>query len=292
MPGFDGNAPDLVLGSVTGVRWWHLRMPDFDSVRVSELSLTGVHASQPWGRGENTARCARMRVPFSQDRTPHEAPEASCGCGFWAYWTPPEKPNPHNFGVPVLGVIEGYGRTLIGDRGFRCARARITALHFTSDAATWSKDDPGTGPGYTSFRTEAAVATWEALCGRRDRRGYRQPDPEEAMARLTRLELMLEERYGVPVYASRSLMLNRHPPTGDYLPSGQRPGPPARPALLTAAEALARLEELRDTAPAAAQAGPAAQIQRALSYVQGHYAGGASSGRTAERRAIQDRRDA
>ncbi len=235
LPGFDGRELDLAIGSVAGVRWWNLRMPDGPDGQP-DLILEGVHSSQSWQPGENTARCINLYYPHA---APHEVPWEQCACGFWAYWEVPDEPNPHNFGIPVLGVIEGYGRTLIGDRGFRCARARITALRFTSDIATWKKEEAGYGPGYARFRTEAAVATWEQLCGRRDRMGYRCPDPATAMARLAALELQLQDRYGVPVYAAQSLMLAKHPPARGYLPP-EKQVVPRRPTL-TGAEALARM---------------------------------------------------
>lgn len=67
----------------------------------------------------------------------HEVPmdhhyDPSCGCGFWAYdeagFVPQGK---------VIGVIEGYGKTTIGTKGFRCEKARIVALSMldTSDRA-------------------------------------------------------------------------------------------------------------------------------------------------------------
>lgn len=49
-----------------------------------------------------------------------------CGCGFWAYWAVPGAGRPGR--EHVYGVIEGSGAVLIGERGFRCERARIVAL--------------------------------------------------------------------------------------------------------------------------------------------------------------------
>lgn len=240
LPGFDGREPDLAIGSVTGVRWWNLRMPDGPD-GLPELSLAGMYASLAdlWEPGENTARCARWARWCSEGQE-HQVPDEECGCGFWAYWDAPDAPNPHGFSVPILGVIEGWGRTLIGDRGFRCARARIAALHFASDAAALVKYEhrPDYGPDYARFRTDDAVKTWRKLCGREE---HARLGPDETAARLAALELLLEERYGVPVYGTRGLMLARHPPTIDYLPPEKRPAPPAGPPL-AAAEAMARLQ--------------------------------------------------
>lgn len=49
-----------------------------------------------------------------------------CECGFYAF-TSEDDPEYMQAGR-VLGIIEGYGETLIGTRGFRCSKARILAL--------------------------------------------------------------------------------------------------------------------------------------------------------------------
>lgn len=56
----------------------------------------------------------------------------SHNCGFWAYWDvaglAANRVSMSGRGLPVLGVISGYGRVLIGDKGFRSEKAEITAL--------------------------------------------------------------------------------------------------------------------------------------------------------------------
>ncbi len=49
--------------------------------------------------------------------------DSSCECGFWAY----DELGFTSHGR-VTGIIEGYGRTTIGTKGFRCEKARIVAL--------------------------------------------------------------------------------------------------------------------------------------------------------------------
>lgn len=72
----------------------------------------------------------------------HRPPEPDCGCGFWAYWNTSDdlhfgtqlpwvkKYNYRGYEVliPLSGTIDGSGPTIIGDRGFRTGRARITDL--------------------------------------------------------------------------------------------------------------------------------------------------------------------
>jgi hypothetical protein len=120
-PGFGGapGDPDFVAGSVTGYRWW---------ATTGDGVLLGMHAS--WTDGENTARCLAVQQGASPQAGRHsdaEVPARGCGCGFYAWWTVQPRYATGSL-LPVLGVIEGYGRTRTGSKGFRCAKARILAL--------------------------------------------------------------------------------------------------------------------------------------------------------------------
>jgi hypothetical protein len=113
---------------------------------------------------------------------------ASHNCGYWAYWTPGGQfpAGCRGPGWDVVGVVEGSGQTLIGEEGFRCARARIAALHLSTDLVSRDPD----GPGYD----------YVSECWR------------------TAVEQALIVRYGVPVYATVGALLEKHPPTPGYGP--------------------------------------------------------------------------
>lgn len=49
--------------------------------------------------------------------------DPSCECGFWAYDEAGFKAHGR-----VVGAIEGYSKTTVGTKGFRCEKARIVAL--------------------------------------------------------------------------------------------------------------------------------------------------------------------
>lgn len=216
LPGFDGGEPAFAIGSVTGARWWNL----------ADGHLTGVHGT--WLMGENAARCS-----MSAGKRDHVTPDEDCGCGFWAYWTAED--HQHGFQFPVLGVIEGYGKTLIGERGFRCAKARIIALHIPAGPRLAEFGVPDCLRG----KSDGAIATWRALAGRRH---PRKLTPDEVLLYIAVLEMQLEETYGVPVYSTAGLMLARHPPTPDYLPPSARPVTlPGKPGI-PGADALAILQ--------------------------------------------------
>jgi hypothetical protein len=135
MDGFAGKQRqdfDLALGSVHGMRTWWVAKPDINGdpgkagASWNPRKLRGV-AGHEWGPGVQEAACKNNR--------PHTPPVdvdehgVSCGCGFWAYW----EQSSSTFGnsseeLPICGIIEGSGRVLIGEKGFRSQKARIIAL--------------------------------------------------------------------------------------------------------------------------------------------------------------------
>lgn len=149
------SGPDLVPGAARGNRTWFLGQDGF---------LRGVTYRQPWVDGENVARClvARAAAPAAAVTgtgmcadttgwtlggvhfpTGNQPPttlggwvwqecggvDPDCACGFYAY---------HQDGIAgygftgaghrIAGVIEGYGRVVLGTQGFRASKARILAL--------------------------------------------------------------------------------------------------------------------------------------------------------------------
>lgn len=136
----DGFAEDrseefpLALGSVTGLRAWTLTSPDLrgDPHQADEnwpyvplVGATGFY----WPAGALEAVCNNGRShppPVLIDPVSGER----CGCGFYAYWDVASLGHNQSSssGLPVIGIVEGFGRTLLGSRGFRCQRAKIIAL--------------------------------------------------------------------------------------------------------------------------------------------------------------------
>jgi hypothetical protein len=185
VPGFSGRDLPLAAGSVTAVRLWHVDMTSAEAlvngaaVPVPGL-LTGVFGGV-WQPGENVAACGG-----GQGTSPCESdlvPGPGCACGFWAYWALRYAWRcDYYWRGEVIGVIQGYGRTMIGTRGCRCGKARILGLHV------------------------------------RPARPDRQPEglrPQEVAG-------LLRSYYGVPCYPSLAEMLAAHPLTADYLPRRQR----------------------------------------------------------------------
>jgi hypothetical protein len=190
MPGFGGQVTEFAAGSVTGVRWWNL-VTTGNRVQLNGASYNSQRHG--WTPGANTARCP---FPVLHENRGCRVPcECGCGCGFWAYWLLDDTRYGRSFPRPVLGVIEGYGTTTIGERGFRCARARILGLHLplVTDRI------PLAGPD-------------GRMAGRQEITDVRR------VAKMSLLRQLLGRTYGVPVYSSAEMLLASHPATTDYLP--------------------------------------------------------------------------
>jgi hypothetical protein len=132
--GFDSE-PRFIAGSVTGYRWWTIAAPDvngnpLDADADWDPERTGLlrGAWAYWQPGVNTAVC--LADPDGKHiHDPGQVPERSCGDGFWAYWGAQRHELGRTGTLPVFGVIKGWGKTLTGPHGFRCAKARILAVH-------------------------------------------------------------------------------------------------------------------------------------------------------------------
>ena len=129
-----GKDRELIAGSLVAYRRFH-------------SPVAGVlHGSSgmKWTPGENEAEClysttwSRMAERKTLVQHDDAVPFEDCTCGFYAYHTV----NPNATGItctPVMGVyaydgvVEFYGRVLIGETGLRAQKARIIALAPAAD---------------------------------------------------------------------------------------------------------------------------------------------------------------
>jgi hypothetical protein len=142
---------DLAVGTVRGLRQWDLQPPDLNSdparANWTPPPMKGATGAFLWKAGVNEASCNKDRShkpPVDVDSRGHP-----CACGFWAYWDiralatgGAMSVNPKT-GLPITGLIEGTGRTLVGERGFRCQRARIIALAPAFSVQAYTRPDYG-----------------------------------------------------------------------------------------------------------------------------------------------------
>lgn len=203
---FTGPEMDLAPGSVFASRWWALSGYGW---------LSGAYGGQ-WEPGvENVAHCrapvsttvtydpSAILVPQAFYPPRHRSPDDTCTCGFYAYWSTnpqiPFMPTPNE--LSVLGVIEGYGRCLIGEKGLRCEKARIRGV--------WLGNVP-------SFQIIQSVDYSTTLV----------ESPYRYDVALQRSARQRFERNGIPVHSSKAELFAAHPLTTDYLPKPQEPATP------------------------------------------------------------------
>jgi hypothetical protein len=119
----------LVPGSLRGYRtWWRARrragVPD------GMLPLTSVTRRQIVWASTMAATCvprdaARWGLLPASPPDDHQAPRAGCNCGIYGWYRPDDA---GILRANVFGAIEASGRIVMGERGFRAERARITAV--------------------------------------------------------------------------------------------------------------------------------------------------------------------
>lgn len=125
-PGSDSKfaGSEFTMGTAVGVRSWNVD-------RLGRLESPSYKTV--WAPGEMTAQCAVGPFDWvTLTRRPTQHQQSSCSCGFYAYY---EGFNEYAKPERVTGIIEGYGETQIGTRGFKSAKARIVALCVPDDSA-------------------------------------------------------------------------------------------------------------------------------------------------------------
>jgi hypothetical protein len=137
-PEFSGS--EFSMGTAVGVRSW-------DVDKLGRLVSPSYH--MVWPPAEVGAECRKTEAvqyrvsmtaggsytltsPEAETAEAEEHNQASCSCGFYAYY---EGFNDYATDGRITGVIEGYGETQIGTRGFKSAKARIVALYIPAQGA-------------------------------------------------------------------------------------------------------------------------------------------------------------
>lgn len=156
---------------------YYYGIPGYGAPRASGGVVTIPTAPAPslkrgWLTGRTPDDPAPIKVEIEPTPEPEPEPEPTpepphnmgdCGCGFYGYY---DGSNDYKSGARVSAVIEGYGETVIGTRGFRAQKARILALcirepkpgkpykagkHLTPAAASRVRRNYPDVPSYTSF---------------------------------------------------------------------------------------------------------------------------------------------
>lgn len=205
MKGFTGE-PELAIGSVQGYRWWKMYLH-------KQEALTGAYGGT-WTPGKDVYEAGCSATRFSVGGS-HTVPDPNCGCGYWCYWKPDSVESvmgADKVGAFFQGVVEGFGVVLIGDKGFRCAKAKLKGLALDTDNLRKQMNESRnsrmvrTPWGKVDFQTEGAAETHAAITGRTYRDNT--PVPEDLItAAAAEIENNLEELYPqAKVFSSLSTM--------------------------------------------------------------------------------------
>lgn len=103
---------------------------DIERYMAAVLGGSGYSSITP-RRGWLTGRIPDDPAPIKVELEPESEPEppkhsmANCKCGFYAYF---EGSNDYRTDARASAVVEGYGETVVGARGFRSQKARIVAI--------------------------------------------------------------------------------------------------------------------------------------------------------------------
>lgn len=159
---------ELTIGSVYGVRWFQpdefgrLRACVYSKAiwkpgeniaecrRGDDAQRNAIYASSTAVYGSSitlgspgvyytappSPSLAKAALEGGADRDNHSAPHDMCRCGFYAFAENCDDGGYARGGngyygfetPPIPGIIECYGRTIIGTKGLRCEKARIVAL--------------------------------------------------------------------------------------------------------------------------------------------------------------------
>lgn len=200
MTGAEFSDRPLVAGSVIGLRAF-ATLPDGTLV-------SPVFRSYQWTEGENVASCEpdslapsafRLAATFARilgiAAPEHELLALRCGCGFYGYTDGSNDMMRTGFWMyPVAGLIEGYGRCVVGSRGFRAEKARLVAL---------IADQPGAQYRPRLYEGRAVLTLVRTPNGVRQINAF-TPGPPDWSA--------IRSRYpDVPVYPTTTAALAAHP---------------------------------------------------------------------------------
>jgi hypothetical protein len=130
-----------LVGSLRGYRWW--------GVARSGWLISPWFGERRWDPGQNAARCLARSVWRRHrwaTRHPHGIPALDCTCGFYGLLRLSGNDGEHDGGPwhreparsgeggLVFGVVEAWGRIVLGTIGWRAQFVRPLALFVPSDS--------------------------------------------------------------------------------------------------------------------------------------------------------------
>lgn len=122
----------LVVDRLVGRRLW--RAGTGAGFHIGTLVPMSIWGDARWLPGVNTAIChPDVRQPKVRLPDDHPVPHEQCSCGFHAFTAVEYDPFYEQHVFPdtpgiVQGIVAGFGRVVVGPRGFKSEKAQILAL--------------------------------------------------------------------------------------------------------------------------------------------------------------------
>lgn len=133
--GFSGEET-LITGRIRGYRAWSDHVDkngvifSLQSIFFSLLFNDGeINSACEWAINQTKIATCLSKLHLGCDHYRHKstAPEAECSCGLYACHTPSILSEFHE-SREIIGVIEAWGKVIVGPKGFRAQYARILGL--------------------------------------------------------------------------------------------------------------------------------------------------------------------
>lgn len=125
------------LGRLRGITHTDVFKPGVNEGRCSRGSmLTFRHVAASLGLPPTAARALGVRTTpnITDPEIGHVVGALDCTCGYYAYF---DGANDYGSSRRVTAIIEGFGVTTVGTRGFRSAKARLVALVLPTQRLAW-----------------------------------------------------------------------------------------------------------------------------------------------------------
>ena len=131
------GAPPFVPGRIHGVRLWTV------TLGCGSMALCGLNGSAWTAGGEPTrARCSPFVSRYTGRERHDHAPASNCTCGLYSMHPWPEQTAEvagsllagDDLAIPVMGVVEAWGRIEVHEDGFRAEYARPHSLVLFTDS--------------------------------------------------------------------------------------------------------------------------------------------------------------
>ena len=127
--GDNGEARDLVAGTLRGYRTWRLvpRGVPLEPGVLPLASVTRPHITWPPALSASCTSVEFAPMDPRPDATQptHRAPARDCNCGIYAWYAPGDA---RTLAAEVFGVVQASGLVMLGTSGFRTEKVDIAAV--------------------------------------------------------------------------------------------------------------------------------------------------------------------